>query len=299
MYSNLIDFIFWICYTLRVVINVDNQIDELYKDDIKNINDFLSSRPSVMGCYCYAIGDYFYKRSYKLVIVVDDIWSWQQKNNDDEFSMYSNTLFEEGYDYIDYIGIKDNNNIFDYTLMNGSKFISDVYYWNNIMHSEIFQKPIIKVKSFPKFDEIIDRNRQNALVISALSLSRSNTNFYDLMLKMYSMSSYLSGEMVSLVNRDYDLLKDIYEKYDFINFLDDFNVSIDYDKVSELLVYLPNKIKSFIDNDYLNINCVKYYLKEKKVNDLDEINYMLFLINGLTKLLSFNGRNNKVKTISK
>ena len=278
---------------------MDNQIDELYKDDIKNINDFLSSRPSVMGCYCYAIGDYFYKRSYKLVIVVDDIWSWQQKNNDDEFSMYSNTLFEEGYDYIDYIGIKDNNNIFDYTLMNGSKFISDVYYWNNIMHSEIFQKPIIKVKSFPKFDEIIDRNRQNALVISALSLSRSNTNFYDLMLKMYSMSSYLSGEMVSLVNRDYDLLKDIYEKYDFINFLDDFNVSIDYDKVSELLVYLPNKIKSFIDNDYLNINCVKYYLKEKKVNDLDEINYMLFLINGLTKLLSFNGRNNKVKTISK
>ena len=278
---------------------MSDKINTLYKDDIKNINDFLSSRPSVMGCYCYAIGDYFYKRSYKLVIVVDDIWSWQQKNNDDEFSMYSNTLFEEGYDYIDYIGIKDNNNIFDYTLMNGSKFISDVYYWNNIMHSEIFQKPIIKVKSFPKFDEIIDRNRQNALVISALSLSRSNTNFYDLMLKMYSMSSYLSGEMVSLVNRDYDLLKDIYEKYDFINFLDDFNVSIDYDKVSELLVYLPNIIKSFIDNDYLNINCVKYYLKEKKVNDLDEINYMLFLINGLTKLLSFNGRNNKVKTISK
>ena len=278
---------------------MSDKINTLYKDDIKNINDFLSSRPSVMGCYCYAIGDYFYKRSYKLVIVVDDIWSRQQKNNDDEFSMYSNTLFEEGYDYIDYIGIKDNNNIFDYTLMNGSKFISDVYYWNNIMHSEIFQKPIIKVKSFPKFDEIIDRNRQNALVISALSLSRSNTNFYDLMLKMYSMSSYLSGEMVSLVNRDYDLLKDIYEKYDFINFLDDFNVSIDYDKVSELLVYLPNIIKSFIDNDYLNINCVKYYLKEKKVNDLDEINYMLFLINGLTKLLSFNGRNNKVKTISK
>lgn len=278
---------------------MSDKINTLYKDDIKNINDFLSCRPSVMGCYCYAIGDYFYKRSYKLVIVVDDIWSWQQKNNDDEFSMYSNALFEEGYDYIDYIGIKDNNNIFDYTLMNGSKFISDVYYWNNIMHSEIFQKPIIKVKSFPKFDEIIDRNRQNALVISALSLSRSNSNFYDLMLKMYSMSSYLSGEMVSLVNRDYDLLKDIYEKYDFINFLDDFNVSIDYDKVSELLVYLPNKIKSFIDNDYLNINCVKYYLREKKVNDLDEINYMLFLINGLTKLLSFNGRNNKVKTISK
>ena len=52
---------------------MSDKINTLYKDDIKNINDFLSSRPSVMGCYCYAIGDYFYKRSYKLVIVVDDI----------------------------------------------------------------------------------------------------------------------------------------------------------------------------------------------------------------------------------
>ena len=278
---------------------MDNQIDELYKDDIKNINDFLSSRPPVIGCYCYAMGNYFYKKSYKLVIVADDIWTWQQKNNESEFSMYANTLYNEGYDYIDYIGIKDNNNVFDYTLMNGSKFISDIYYWNNILHAELFQKPIISVKSFSKFDDIIYRNRQNALVISALTLNKDNPNFYDLMLKMYSMSSYLTGEMVSLVNRDYDLLKSIYEKYDFINFKDDFNISIDYDKISKLLIYLPTKIKSYIDDNYLNINCVKYYLREKKVNDLDEINYMLFLINGLTKLLSFNGRNNKVKTISK
>lgn len=278
---------------------MDNKIAELYKDDINNINKFLSSRPPVIGCYCYAMGNYFYKKSYKLVIVVEDIWDWQQKNNESEFSMYANTLYNEGYDYIDYIGIKDNNNVFDYTLMNGSKFISDIYYWNNVSHAELFQKPIINIKSFSKFDDIIYRNRQNALVISTLTLNNSNQNFYDLMIKMYSLSSYLSGDIISLVNRDYDMLKSIYEKYDFINFLDDFSISIDYDKVSNLLSYLPPKIKKYIDDDYLNIECVKYYLREKKVNELDEINYMLFLINGLSKLISFNGRNYKVKTISK
>ncbi len=274
-------------------------MDENYNNDIENINKFLSTRPDVLGCFCYAIGDYFYKKAYKLILVTDDIWSWQENNNEQEFSMYSNVLYRDGYDFIHYIGIIDNNNIFDYTLMSGSEFISDIYHWNNISLAEIFQRPFITIKSINEFDDIINRNRQNALIVSSLSLSEHNKNFYDLMLNMYAMSSYKSNDNISLVNKDYDLLKSIYEKYDFISFEDNYNIFIDYDKISKLLLYLPSNIKKYIYGNQLDMNYVRHYLKEKKYKEIDEFDYMIFLINGLFKTMSYNGRSCKVKTISK
>ena len=119
------------------------------------------------------------------------------------------------------------------------------------------------------------------------------------MLNMYAMSSYKSNDNISLVNKDYDLLKSIYEKYDFISFEDNYNIFIDYDKISKLLLYLPSNIKKYIYGNQLDMNYVRHYLKEKKYKEIDEFDYMIFLINGLFKTMSYNGRSCKVKTISK
>ena len=49
-----------------------NKINKDYKDDIKKIRLFLSSRPQVKGCFCYGIGEEFTGKKLNIK-VPDDI----------------------------------------------------------------------------------------------------------------------------------------------------------------------------------------------------------------------------------
>ena len=256
-------------------------MNEKMKKDILNINNFLNKRPDVLACYCYGIGKTINKNLYRLIIITDDIWSWQQKNkNKGEFTMYSNMLYNEGFGFIDYIGIKDNNCIFDYTLMNGSEFISDLLHWNNYTFAEIFKKPFICIKSNSRLDNIIRRNQNNTLVTSLLTFNKDNVTFFEVMIKYYSLLNGLSNDIINFVNDNYYNLKRIYEGSKYFKFKDSENLIINY-------------------NEKIDMTNVINYLNDKLSIEKMYIDDMRFLVNGALKTISYNGRNNKIKCLSR
>lgn len=277
-------------------------MNEKMKKDILNINNFLNKRPDVLACYCYGIGKTINKNLYRLIIITDDIWSWQQKNkNKGEFTMYSNMLYNEGFGFIDYIGIKDNNCIFDYTLMNGSEFISDLLHWNNYTFAEIFKKPFICIKSNSRLDNIIRRNQNNTLVTSLLTFNKDNVTFFEVMIKYYSLLNGLSNDIITFVNDNYYNLKKIYVDSKYFKFNDSDNLIINTDLVKQDTIYLPRKIKDLIINynEKIDMTNVINYLNDKLSIEKMYIDDMRFLVNGALKTISYNGRNNKIKCLSR
>ena len=209
---------------------MNDLINNYYKKDIENINKFLDSRPNIMGCYCIGLGEILTKKVYKLILISDDIWKWQQDNiHKNEFTIYSNMLYNNGYNFIEYIGIKEKKCIFDYTIMSGSEFYEDLLHWKNYTFAEIFQKPFIKIKSNKRFDEIIKKNQENALVTSILTIDTENVSFFNLMLKLYCLSNDLSNDMLSFVDDNYKLLKKLYGNSKYYNINRNDSIVINYE----------------------------------------------------------------------
>lgn len=277
-------------------------INEYYKNDIKNIKEFLSSRPKVIGCYCYGIGETLTKKIYRLFLVTDNIWKWQQKNNrKNESNKYINFLSTSGYNFVEYLGIKENNSIFDYTLINQQEFIDSLLYWKFFTFAEIFQKPFIKIKSNSILDRSIKENQRNALTTSLLMGKNVNGTFFDLMLKLYCISGCLTSDKIDLVCNNYQFLKDIYQHHDSINIENTNSIIIYEDKLKDEVKKLPAKIKKYIYEFNGNIEIIgaRNYFEKTKAKEKSIINDMRYLVNGIVRTFDYNGRVNKVKILKK
>ena len=281
---------------------MDYNFSELYKNDIENINKFLSQRPDTIGVYCYGIGESFCKKIYKLILVVEDIWKWQQINDKkNEFTMYCNLLYNNGYNFIEYIGIRENNCIFDYTLMNSSEFIENLVHWKNFSYSEIFQRPFITIKSINELDKLIKRNQNNALIMSLLMLNSNKSHFFDLMLKLYCISSQITNDKLLQVDQNYEFLKSIYQDSKYFD-IDEFdNITINREKLLNDILYLPKKIKRRItvSDEYIDTSLANCYLESKVEIEASDIDYMRTISNGFLKTFDYNGRKNKIKSLKK
>lgn len=277
-------------------------MNKMINNDIENINKFLNKRPNIIGCYCYGIGESFNKKIYRLIIVTDDIWKWQKNNkNKGEFTIYSNMIYNDGFDFIDYIGIKEDNCIFDYTLMSGSEFINDLLHWKNYIFASIFQEIVIPIKSNNRLDSIIKRNRDNSLVISLLKLDKEKTSFFDAMVNYYSLLDGLSNNVVTFVNNNYNRLKATFGSSKYFKIDNSDNLVINTNLVKQDIIYLPRKIKEIIikHDTTIDIENVINYLKNRYYLEKSYIDDMRFLANGALKTISYNSRNNKIKCLSR
>lgn len=279
-----------------------NKIDRYYKDDIKIIKRFLDSRPKVSGCFCYGIGEQFGKKIYRLIILSSDIWKWQRLNcKKNESTEYINFLYTTGYRFVEYIGIKENNCIFDYTIMDEDEFIDDLTKWKYFTYAEIFQRPFITIKSNKIFDKYIMINQKNALTTSLLMLNDNNKCFFDIMLNLYCISGYLTNETITLVYENYDFLKDIYNEYDIITVNDNKNINIDIEKLKQEIKFLPNKVRNNV-YEYKGlprVSGISQYFEDKKIKEKDIINDMRYLVNGFFRTFDYNGRTSKAKLLIK
>lgn len=277
---------------------VNEKMIEFYKDDVNNINKFLSSRPSAVGVYCYGIGNYLGKKIYKLILVTEDIWKWQADNeHSNEFTQYCNLLYQEGFNFIEYTGIKENRCIFDYTLMSGSAFIESLIYWKIFSYAEIFQKPFITIKSNEDLDNIIKNNQRKALITSLLMINDNKTSFFDLMLKIYCISDTISNEKLTLIDNNYEFLKAMYGNSKYFTLSENDQVFIDREKIINDIVYLPSAIKHKI-NITDNGICTTYiqkYLSDKRQIEQEDITSMRILVNGFFKNMLSEERQNKIK----
>lgn len=279
-----------------------NEINKYYQEDIKNINSFLNNRPSTIATYCYGIGSLYGKTVYKLIIVTNDLWKYQQKNNKNlEFSIYSNLLYNAGYNYIEYIGIKHDNYLFDYILINNNEFINYLKNWDNITFSSIFQKPVITIKSNHTLNNLIDTNRNNALLLSLIMVHKCETSFFDVMEKLYSIAEPFSNETLTYVDSSYLLLKNIYGNNKYFTLDDSDYLQINKSVLKREISKLPSNIlnKIIIRRNYIYSDLVINYLQDKFIKEQSEINDMQEIVNGYIKTFIHNNKNNKIKSLKR
>lgn len=279
-----------------------NGINKDYKSDIKNIKKFLLTRPKTKGCYCYGIGEELGKKVYKIILVTDDIWKWQVNNSHKkEVTQYIEFLRQSKYNFVEYLNIKDNDCIFDYVLMSEEEFRENSLNWKFMTYAEIFHKPFLTIKSNNELDNLIIENQKKALTTSILMSDYDKLNFYDLMIKLYCITGYLSSEKVSLVFENYDFLKYMYNKYDFISIGEDGTVKIDYEKLNKEVEKLPNKVKKHIYeyNGRKNISRIDDYFENRLYEEKSIIKTMRILINGLFSNFGYNNRQIKTKLLQR
>lgn len=268
-------------------------LNKEYKDDIKNIRHFLSSRPLVKGCFCYGIGEEFTGRKlYKLVLVCDDIWKWQL-NNHKECTKYINFLKSDNYNQIDYFGIKDNNSIIDYTLIDEYTFINSLINWEKINIAKIFGRPFITIKSNNRLDKAITINQKNSLLTSILLNKDNDLSFYNIMIKLYSLFDEYSCESIQLVLNNYDYLKDMYMRYGYIYYDKSNELQINYNKLE--ISKLPEMVKESLNS--VELQKLFYQLKNKMIEELSNIKSMRILVNGILGNFNYKGRIYKTKTL--
>ena len=276
----------------------NEKISRYFLDDVINIKKFLSTRPEVIGAYCYGMGNYYSRRSYKLVLVTDDIWRWQKENmHCRENTEYSNFLYQKGFDFIEYTGIKEDNFVVDYTLMNCSEFLADLVHWKMISYAEIFQRPFMTIKSIDYLDKLIARNQKSALILSLLKSRNNKTSFFDLMIKLYCISDSISNEKLTTIDDNYCFLKKMYIENPYFELLGNNDIKIDRERLLNDIIYLPNYIKDYItiQGQYIYTDNITNVLSDKKQLEQDEINDMRLLVNGIFKTSSCKARTTKIK----
>lgn len=279
-----------------------NELNKYYKNDIKIIKKFLSERPRISGCYCYGIGESLSKRMYKLILISNDIWKWQYLNNKkNETTKYINFLSNQGYGFVEYDGIRENNCIFDYILMSESELTDILIDWKYITFAEIFQRPFITIKSKNRLDSIIMRNQKNALTTSLLMLNSDKASFFETMIKLYCISGCISSEKITLVNENYQMLKSIYEKYDLFNIDCLSKIKINNDVLNKQIPYLPAIVQKRIYeyNGKKEAIGVSNYFERQLVKEKEDIDMMRYLVNGFIRIFDYNGRDPKTKLLKR
>ena len=275
---------------------MNNLLKKIYDQDIKTINEFLKNRPEVIACYCVEIVKNYNRKAYKLILVVPDIWDWQQQNNNPkENTIYTNLLYHSGYKNIQYVGINESQSIFDYILIDREEFENNLQNWNNYTFAQLFQKPFLTIKSSKELTKSILINQRNALTTSIFLTHETQPSLFNLFLSLYTITDYPNINNVSEVNIHYDTLKRMYTKFNCFQIDRSSHLIIDYIKAKNNITYLPNSIqeKIFFEKQYIFMDEVKRYLEQKVAQEQQDEEYVRLLSNGLLKTLSYNSRKNK------
>ena len=275
-----------------------NSINKDYDEDIESIRLFLSNRPQVSGCFCYGIGENIIgNKIYKLILVCDNIWKWQLQNSE-ECTKYINFLFSSGYDRVEYLGIKENNAIIDYIVIDENSFTKALKTWDNISIAYIFQKPFITVISNNCLDNSIMMNQKNSLLLTTLLYDDNKISFYQLMINLYTIFDNSLADAIALVENDYQYLERMYLKYGYIVNISGY-YELNYRKIKNDFNSLPDIIKKHLNIDNIMIKSEKilYQMRHQLLCELSKEKNMRILVNGLFSNFEYNSRKVKSRTL--
>lgn len=274
-------------------------IKKSYLEDINNINTFLSSRPDTLGVYCYRIGHKFNKKFYKLFIVTDDIWQWQKDNPyKEEFSMYVNHLSAMECEYVNYLGVKGDDYLVDYILINKDSFLNSLSRWQNFSIASCFQKPFIPIKSNEELDNSIQRNQRMALLLSLMMIRGNKTHFFNVMEKLYSLSSNDFNDNLDAIDQDYRLLEYIYGNNSYFHKQSNGQIIINKDLSNNDVCYLPTEVLQSIEQTSygLEFSTLYDFLQDKMFKEQQQFQEIQIIINGFLKSTLYDySRGNKCK----
>ena len=273
-------------------------IKKNYVNDIMCIERFMKERPDAVGVYCYGIEEKMTKKLYHLIIVVDDIWKWQMQNNK-EFNEYFNMLIELQYEYVDFLNIKSDNFLVDYTLISTNAFKDYLENWTNFTIASRLHRPFFTIKSNNDLNQSIKRNQDSALLLALLMIRNNQSSFYSVMEKLYSLSYNDLGIIVDAITSNYQLLKCMYEDSKYFEIASNDNILVNRSAVNCDIKIVPFDIIKQIKQQLfgLDFSQLYKYLQEKMCQEQTTIGDMQLMINGLFKTFIHSKKHQSISTL--
>lgn len=244
----------------------------------KGILEFVNKRPKVVAAYGYGSG-IFKQSGYSskdkpqidLILVVDDLRKWHLENmklNKKDYSFIGKNFFKhgnidklKGSTGITYVSnISENGNVFKYGTIEKRDLTNYLETWKSFYLPGRFQKNVYPIVDNKEIDTLIDKNRENALLLSAYLEEKEETTKKDLLVTICGLS-YLGDtrmkfaenprKVLNIVEGSFDAFNQIYKfDKDYLKVKQDV-ILIDKEKVKEELVNLPDELLEYI-NPYLN-----------------------------------------------
>lgn len=247
-------------------------------DYIKLAQDIIASKEGIIAAYGYG-SSFFHQSGYNsktiksmdFIFVVDDIKQWFLNDIEKNAIDYTENTKKKflklkrkclkGCTGIVYNVVRNREVKYKFGVIEKQDFITNLSSWKSFYVTGRLQKPVYSFKSDKQLDEIIDLNRKNALIASAIILNKEETSITELFETLCSLSYKGDirfiienpNKVSNIVKGSLENLKEIYQKYDFVRFEDD-----------KAFISLDD-IYSNLDNTIFKYNNVKKTKLGKKI----------------------------------
>ena len=242
------------------------------------IINFVAKRPKLVAGFGYGSGVFKQagytskdKPQLDLIFVVDDQRKWHLENmklSPKDYSFVGRLYFKyrkisklKGRTGIAYISnIKEDGSIFKYGTIEAKDLIEYLESWKSFYLPGRLQKPIYIVTDNEEISKAIQKNRDNALLLSCLLQNEEKVSKKDLLATLCGLS-YLGdtrmkhfetpGKVLNIVEGNFDALNEIYKFDKSYLKVDGDNIIIDRDELNKYINELPSELLEYI-NPYLN-----------------------------------------------
>ena len=244
----------------------------------KSIEEFINKRPEVIAAYGYGSGVFKQsgytkkdKPQIDLIFIVDDLKEWHKKNfklNRKDYSFLGKLYFRfakvsslkksTGITYVS--NIKENGSVFKYGTIEIRDLLRYLDSWESFYLPGRLQKTIYSIKEDNRIKEKIDKNRENAMLVSGYLQEKDEVSKKDLLVTLCGLS-YLGDtrmkfaenprKVLNIVEGSYDAFDKMY-KLDKKYFKETEDIIVlDKTNIKKDLKALPQSLYDYIKG-YLN-----------------------------------------------
>ena len=245
---------------------------------IDEIKEFVNNRPKVVAAYGYGSG-VFKQHGYTskdkpqidLILVVDDLRKWHIENmkmNKKDYSFIGRNFFKhgninklKGKTGITYLSnIHENGKIFKYGTIELKDLEKNLATWKSFYLPGRFQKTICPIIENDELKQMIEKNRDQALLLSSFLQDSNEVTKKDLLVTLCGLS-YLGDTRMKIAENPRKVLNIVEGSFDTFDRLYKFDrtylkpsdnkLVIDKEEVRDSLTNLPSELVEYI-TPYLN-----------------------------------------------
>ena len=263
----------------------------------EKILEFVKKRPEVVAAYGYGSGVFKQsgytskdKTQIDLILVVDDLKKWHLENmktNPKDYSFIGKKFFKygsikslKGKTGITYVSnILENGNIFKYGTIEAKDLEKNLSTWKSFYLPGRFQKNIYPIIENEEITKLIEKNREQALLLSSYLQTKEEVSKKDLLVTLCGLS-YLGDTRMKFAENPRKVLNIVegsFDKFDKIYKFDrsylrpkDNEYVLDREKLRSELTNLPSELVEYItpylgeDDEVIKEKIIEYFTNINK-----------------------------------
>ena len=263
----------------------------------ENILEFVKKRPEVVAAYGYGSG-VFKQNGYTskdkpqidLILVVEDLKKWHLENiksNPKDYSFIGKNFFKygkidslKGKTGITYLSnIEENGSVFKYGTIEAKDLKKYLETWKSFYLPGRFQKNVYTIVENKEITDLIEKNRDSALLLSTFLQKEDEVSKKDLLVTLCGLS-YLGDTRMKFAENPKKVLNIVEGSFDAFNRIYKFDRTylkpkettfiIDKEEVREQLTSLPSELVNYItpylkeDDEIVRNKIIEYFTNINK-----------------------------------